>query len=87
MPTTPTREQLVRAGRELARLMNTDAMDRAVELLKADYTSRIVNSDYADKAGREEAYKMLRSLDDLLSVVNTLIFAAERDLLDAEDDN
>lgn len=82
---THTREQLIQAGRELARLMHTPAMDKALTLLREDFTSRFTNSDFSDKQGRENAYQMLHSLTELESVINTLIFAAEQDMLKDED--
>ena len=81
-----TKDQAIRAGLELRRLTTNPGFSIAVDILRQDYTSRIVTSQYADTKGREDSYKALVALDDLLGVINTLTFTAEQHTLNPDED-
>lgn len=82
-----TRDKAYRAGMALRRLMNDEAFDVAVDLLKEDYTSRILTSEYADAAGRETNYRRLVALNDLIGVMSTLAYAVEQEALLRDEDD
>ncbi len=76
-----TKDELLRAGHELRRIMKSQSFEMAVDLLRQDLTSQIVSSGYGDSALREQNYRKIVALDDLLVVMQTLSFAAERDAM------
>lgn len=64
-------------GMELRRMTKTTAFQASVNLLRQDYTNRIVSSSPHQTEVRESAYRQILALDELLGVMNTLQFYAE----------
>jgi hypothetical protein len=79
-----SKNELIRAGMDLRRVINTPSFALAIDILKSDYTNRMVSSEYGDTSGRETAYKQLVALDDLIGVILTLAGQAEADALNNE---
>lgn len=75
----PTREQVFRYGSELRRLMKTEAFTYAVQCLQDQYKSDFFSSAYPDSGKREEAYRMNRALDELISTMETIVFIAQNE--------
>lgn len=73
-------EQAVRIGRDLKALMQSDAVQVALEVMKQDYQQRVFTSEPADVATREQAYYESRGLDGLVSTINSFIHLAEADI-------
>ena len=83
---TIDKQAVLRAGRTLSRVWSDPAIETAIEILRLDFTQRIVQTEYADKDGRERLYRQYHALSELEGIINTLIATANTQLM-AEDDN
>lgn len=73
---TLTSSEAILIGDELHRILGTDAFATAVEILRDDYVSRIVQSAPDQQENREEAYRRVSVLNDLIATMNSLAVAA-----------
>lgn len=74
-----TKEQAVRMGGELARVMESDTFRTTVEVLREQYRADFFSSGPSDRDKREWAYQQNTALDDLVSTMQTLAHVAEQE--------
>lgn len=58
-----TTEEAIRAGEHAAAMLDEPALKSALDSLEADYLAVWRNSKLADTATREDAFRMLKTLD------------------------
>lgn len=78
------RDRLLRAGAELRRLVNAEGFDTALEVLRDQYKEMLFQTTPGDEGERERLYRQYHALDDLLGIINTLVYASEQDRLNTE---
>ena len=76
-----TRDEVVRLGMELKRVIQTDAFNKAVDVIRHEYTSRVFDSALHEREQRDMAYQEARALDNLLSTLNSFVVIAESEAL------
>lgn len=66
---------------ELKRVIQTDAFNKAVEIIQHEYKSRFFDSAPHERERRDMAYQEARALDNLLSTLNSFIVIADSEAL------
>lgn len=81
-----TKQQILVVGSELRRVLKSSAFETAVDILRKDFSNRILASAPHEQDARERAYLQSVTLDDLLGVMQTLAVMAENELLASTDE-
>lgn len=66
---------------ELKRVIQTDAFNKAVDVIQHEYKSRVFDSAPNEREKRDMAYLEARALDNLLATLNSFIVIAESEAL------
>lgn len=67
---------------ELKRVIQTDAFNKAIEIIQHEYKGRVFDSALHEREKRDLAYFEARALDNLLSTLNSFVVIAESEALE-----
>lgn len=81
-----TRTEVIRLGDELRPLLSSNGFQKAVEVIRLEFQSRVFNSSPAERSEREAAYQEARAFESLLSTLNTFVAVSDHEALMDRDD-